>query len=231
MRKLAPVAIAVLAFTIWATSWAGASPSPGKASIGVADRKAVKPVKGVPYDDLGLHLEARASWGIKKQWKWPLDPPVGVLGFCILNGTADIAGSEENVAIEEALDLWDKYEERLAFTKDCNAPQVTFKWATGNHGDADPFDGKGGTLAHAAYPMAGWAHFDDDEDWTLEERKTPKQPLDLLTAAAHEIGHVLGLEHSTDGGSIMQENYEGSHFYLGVDDLEGLAELFKSLTD
>jgi hypothetical protein len=220
-------AFAVLMFAVLAASWAGASPRSHHAGHGKRHRHH----KGLRYDDLGMHLNAKISWEIKSQWKWPANPPVGELTYCILNGTADIEGTKENGAIKEALALWDKPAERLAFVENCTSPKVTFKWAVKDHGDGFPFDGENEVLAHAFYPEDGRVHFDDDENWTLSERENESQPIDLLTVAAHEIGHALGLAHSKIESALMWPFYLKSHRFLSEDDLEGLKELFKSLTD
>jgi hypothetical protein len=233
MRKLVLVAIAVFAFTVLSASLAGASaPSSGDgAAIGVAHRKAAEGSGRVLYDDVGRHRGAGASYAIKSQWKWAEEFAVGTLNYCIQSGTADIAGTGENGAIKKALELWDNAEKRLAFAEECKAPNITFNWFTGDHKDGSPFDGPNKVLAHAFFPSDGRVHFDDDEDWTLAERGTSAQPIDLETTAIHEIGHALGLEHSKVAGSVMKEFYTGSQRTLGTDDLEGLAALFKSLTD
>lgn len=231
MRKLLPIALAVLMLAIVSASWAGASPRPdGDGALGVAYRKAAGSER-VRYDYLGRRRDAGASYVIKSQWKWPENPPVGTLTYCIQSGTADIAGTGENGAIKKALELWDNAEKKLAFAEECKAPKITFNWATGDHKDGSPFDGVGKELAHAFSPSDGRVHFDDDETWTLEERPNAEQPIDLMSVAAHEIGHALGLGHSGVAGSIMKEFYTGSQRTLGTDDLEGLAALFKSLTD
>lgn len=42
---------------------------------------------------------------------------------------------------------------------------------------------------------------------------------DLYTVALHEAGHVFGLAHSTDAGSVMSESYQGVRIGLSASDL------------
>jgi hypothetical protein len=111
---------------------------------------------------------------------------------------------------------------------------IEISWQVGNHGDGSPFDGVNGVLAHAFFPppngsgtIAGDIHFDDDETWTMNERPIPSgQPIDLVTVAAHEIGHALGLGHSNVNCAIMNPFYFGSHRYLAQDDIDGIRAIY-----
>ncbi len=152
------------------------------------------------------------------------------LTYAFVNGTADLMGTQEQQAIRNAFNTWqqvipiDFAEVNLA-----NNPNLTLGWFTGNHGDGSPFDGVGNVLAHAFYPppcggpRAGACHFDDAERWALAHGGGA---FDLETVALHEIGHLLGLDHSNVLGSVMFPNYGGARRALTPDDIAGIQTLY-----
>lgn len=49
---------------------------------------------------------------------------------------------------------------------------------------------------------------------------------DLYTVVLHELGHALGLDHTTVPGSVMEASYKGGRRVLGADDIAGIQALY-----
>ncbi|HZI98469.1 MAG TPA: DUF6623 family protein [Actinomycetales bacterium] len=157
------------------------------------------------------------------------------LRYAFDNVTSDISSGEAVLAVEQAFALWAAYTP-LRFTRVAMAagPEIIIRFVTGNHSDGYPFDGPGSVLAHAFYPsippvpvsaIMGDAHFDDAETWTVNV-PTGAGKFDLVTVAAHEFGHSLGLGHSSVSGALMAPFYGGPMRTLHNDDIAGITSLY-----
>uniref|UniRef100_A0A914Z171 Peptidase metallopeptidase domain-containing protein n=1 Tax=Panagrolaimus superbus TaxID=310955 RepID=A0A914Z171_9BILA len=85
---------------------------------------------------------------------------------------------------------------------------IKIRFGRMEHGDGKPFDGPDGELGHAN--IKGILHFDDDEifkRYTRSDMITNTTLRDIYWVALHEAGHVLGLDHIRDFGSIMAPIY------------------------
>uniref|UniRef100_A0A0E0K0V5 Peptidase metallopeptidase domain-containing protein n=1 Tax=Oryza punctata TaxID=4537 RepID=A0A0E0K0V5_ORYPU len=133
---------------------------------------------------------------------------------------------------------------RLQFTEVASASDadITIGFYSGDHGDGEAFDGPLGTLAHAFSPTDGRFHLDAAEAWVasgdLSTSSSFGTAVDLESVAVHEIGHLLGLGHSSVPDSIMYPTIRTgtrkvdleSDDVLGIQSLYGTNPNFKGVT-
>jgi peptidoglycan hydrolase-like protein with peptidoglycan-binding domain len=162
-------------------------------------------------------------------WNWK------ALSFRFENFTGDLAQNNIRIAINFALNQWASVAP-LTFTEATSGGDIRIAWAVGDHGDGKPFDGPStevnpGVVAHGFYPQNGRLHFDDDETWTDLLRSMPRpvfgqRDIDLPSVALHELGHILGLGHSSDTNAVMYGYYMGRRRTLQTDDIAGIRSIY-----
>ena len=95
---------------------------------------------------------------------------------------------------------------------------------------AEGFGRKGGILAWAEMPATRnwdsqlWTQFDRAEDWVVE--KDDRDDIMLQSVAVHEIGHLLGLGHSTHIASIMYPYYDDLIISPQENDIKAIQTLY-----
>ncbi|KAF3796516.1 Matrix metalloproteinase-27 [Nymphaea thermarum] len=93
-----------------------------------------------------------------------------------------------------------------------------------------PFDGPDDVLAHAVDPPHGMLHINADRLWAIdpEKLKNTEESFDLQSVAVHEIGHLLGLGHSTVPEAIMFPSLDSQtrKVELHGDDIAGINAMY-----
>uniref|UniRef100_A0A9L0TCX5 Stromelysin-3 n=1 Tax=Equus caballus TaxID=9796 RepID=A0A9L0TCX5_HORSE len=148
------------------------------------------------------------------------------LTYRILRFPWQLVREQVRQTVAEALQVWSEVTP-LTFTEVHEGhADITIDFTRYWHGDNLPFDGPGGILAHAFFPKThreGDVHFDYDETWTIGDN----QGTDLLQVAAHEFGHVLGLQHTTAAKALMSPFYTFRYpLSLSPDDRRGIQHLY-----
>ena len=171
----------------------------------------------------------------------PADPAASItcawnrdsLTYAFGAGTNDVNGDDERQAVRRAFATWSAVVQisfREVGTGD--SPDILISWGQANCGDANMV---GGTLAHADYPpgcgfygnaLPRPVHFDDQEHaWCIG---AVSGQYDVETVTLHEVGHILGLAHSSVGGAVMFPTIadNATNRVPAPDDVEGLRRLY-----
>ncbi|XP_053784457.1 stromelysin-3 [Desmodus rotundus] len=177
---------------------------------------------GVPDPPDGLSARNRQKRFVLSGGRWEKTD----LTYRILRFPWQLVREQVRQTVAEALQVWSDVTP-LTFTEVHEGhADIMIDFTRYWHGDNLPFDGPGGILAHAFFPKThreGDVHFDYDETWTIGDN----QGTDLLQVAAHEFGHVLGLQHTTAAKALMSPFYTFRYpLSLSPDDRRGIQHLY-----
>jgi hypothetical protein len=155
------------------------------------------------------------------------------LTYALDTGTGDVAGETEWGAIRNAFRSWEALGSLTFREVGINDnPDIRVGWRPANDPDLSMV---GGTLAHADFPplcgvvtneLPKPVHFDDSEHvWSIGALANA---FDIETVALHEIGHIVGLAHSSVPGAVMLPTVSANFTKraLTQDDIDGHAQLY-----
>ncbi|KAG8195098.1 hypothetical protein JTE90_013576 [Oedothorax gibbosus] len=181
---------------------------------------------GVP--DVVVGAERVRRYALQGQ-KWPGSN----LTWSVISRESDSDIRMVRSQLLKAFEVWSAASALTFVEVEVPTADIVISFLKGHHGDGYPFDGEGSVLAHAFFPGAGIggdAHFDAEERWLASQPEDEDEGVNLFAVAAHEIGHSLGLSHSSTPGSLMFPYYQlmGEYFTLPKDDMEGIRHLYGS---
>ncbi|KAG5534995.1 hypothetical protein RHGRI_022935 [Rhododendron griersonianum] len=119
------------------------------------------------------------------------------LTYAFASGT----NSDAISAVAKAFSTWASQTQfKFSYSQDFASANLKIGFYRGDHGDGAPFSGPNGVLAHSFAPTDGRFHYNADRSFSVNP---VAGSFHLETIALHEIGHLLGLGHSSVPEAIM----------------------------
>jgi|GEM_PF-1828605 hypothetical protein len=190
-------------------------------------------VGGLEAAEFTVAPTSPGNFGIGAEVTWSLMPtnqdPGSVFNFFHEGGISHLStfmGGQWKAEIDRAFAAWSDVA-NITFTEvnDDNASVNAFTTGGDIRIGGAVFDGPGNLLGHGWFPNSASGgslesdiHFDIAENWTIG---FAGPGFDIFTVAAHEIGHAIGLDHSTVPGSLMNPSYTEAFSGLQADDILG----------
>ncbi|MFF0447628.1 matrixin family metalloprotease [Streptomyces sp. NPDC004609] len=184
------------------------------------DRMA-EPRCGMPDPESGVAFSTACAWDRRD------------LTYAFDEGTSDIPGDDEFGAVRNAFQTWE-FHTPLTFLEilPTDDPDILVGWRPTVEAD---FDMTGAAIAHADFPPACETlvpglpqplHFDNGEHfWSIGAVSNAH---DVESVALHEIGHLIGLQHSSVSNAVMFPSIGTNtvHRTLATDDKDGALTLY-----
>jgi serralysin len=136
-----------------------------------------------------------------------------------------VLDNEQIGAVREAFDAWEA-------VANINFVEVTDSASVDIRLGFDDIDGKSGTLAQAFFSFVGVTivsstiGFDTAENYVVGEGNVGSGNVNFKTVAIHEIGHAIGISHSSVTPAIMQAFIDDDVNSLQNDDIEAAQFLY-----